>query len=105
MDTSKSSGTAVITGSAQGIGQAIALRLAQDGYDIALFDLHSKQTALEQFAATLTKELGRKAVIVTGDVSKEADVERLLARVVEALGGLDVVSYEFHASIFFCHHG
>jgi len=81
---------AVITGSAQGIGRAIALRLADDGLDVVLNDLPSKVHALEE-VLTLIKEKGRKAIYVIGDVSVQADVQKLIDETVSQLGGIDVM--------------
>jgi NAD(P)-dependent dehydrogenase (short-subunit alcohol dehydrogenase family) len=92
MTTLKSKGVAIVTGSAQGIGQGIALRLAQDGYDLALFDIPPKQSILEDFSGEIGNELGRKVITVVGDVSVEADVEGLVVKTLEVFGGLDVVS-------------
>lgn len=81
----------MITGAASGIGRSIALRLADDGFDVALNDLDSSKGQLE----TLTQEIsqkGRQVVIVLGDVSQETDVKRMVNSVVHDLGGLDVVS-------------
>jgi NAD(P)-dependent dehydrogenase (short-subunit alcohol dehydrogenase family) len=95
---SQSKGVALITGSAQGIGRAIAIRLAQDGFDLALNDLPGKKEVLEDFAAELQQ--GRESegsyhprtCIVTCDVSKEDEVKSMIDTVADTLGSLDVVS-------------
>ncbi len=81
---------AVITGSAQGIGREIALRLADDGIDIALNDIPSKSEALQQLVDEI-KTKGRNAIYVTGDVSSEEDIKSLVNTTVEKLGSVDVV--------------
>ncbi|KAF9254223.1 NAD(P)-binding protein [Marasmius fiardii PR-910] len=94
MSLSKYNGTGIclITGSAQGIGKAIALRLAKDGFNIALNDLPTRQSQLQALENEI-KELGKgtKTVIVTGDVSSEAEVKTMVEKVVETFGGLDVM--------------
>ena len=90
MASTASKGAAIISGAAQGIGRAIALRLAQDGYDIAVNDISLSSAALE----TLTEEIrskGRKAIVVTGDISQEQVVQLLVDKTVEELGELRVV--------------
>ncbi|KAK7453994.1 hypothetical protein VKT23_011505 [Stygiomarasmius scandens] len=81
---------AMITG--QGIGRAIALRLANDGLYVALNDIPSK---LDQLNA-VSEEIkaigpGKKSSVHTGDVSQEKDVKRMIEEVVETYGGLDVM--------------
>jgi len=83
-------GTALITGSAQGIGRAIALRLAKDGFDIALNDLPSKRDELRAVADEIEK-LGRKTLLVPADVTVEEEVEGMVQDVSKNLGGLDVM--------------
>lgn len=78
---------ALITGAAQGLGETIARRLYKDGYSVALNDLPSRSADLD----SLAKELG-SATVVTGDVSNEEDVKAMIAKTVETLGSLDVVS-------------
>ena len=84
-------GIALITGSAQGIGRGTALRLAKDGFDIALNDLPSKYDQLRTVASEI-ENMGRRTHVVPADVTIEDDVKRMVRSVVEKLGGLDVVS-------------
>ncbi|KAG1867102.1 hypothetical protein C8R48DRAFT_772297 [Suillus tomentosus] len=92
-----SKGVALITGSAQGIGRAIAIRLAQDGFDLALNDLPGKKEVLEDFAAELRRggesesSYHPRTCIVTCDVSKEDEVKSMVDTTVDALGSLDVM--------------
>ncbi|KAJ7811401.1 hypothetical protein B0H14DRAFT_3755173 [Mycena olivaceomarginata] len=65
---------ALVTGAAQGIGRAIALRLANDGLDVAVNDLHGKIDSLNAVVEEI-RRLGRRAFAVTSDVSKEDEVK------------------------------
>jgi NAD(P)-dependent dehydrogenase (short-subunit alcohol dehydrogenase family) len=88
---SKSNGVAIVTGSAGGIGKAIVLRLAEDGYDIALSGTSRSHNAMELLADDV-KRMGRNAIVVVADVTVESDVKNLVETTVEKLGGLDIVS-------------
>lgn len=78
----------LVTGAAQGIGRGIALRLAQEGADIALADL--KQDQLEKVAQEI-KQLGRNATFCVTDVSDRAAVFAAVAHTEKILGGFDVM--------------
>lgn len=90
---------ALITGCAQGIGKGIALRLAKDGYNLALNDLPSKKEQL-QAIADIVKQSGTKVAIVCADISKEKEVEGMVAATVSKLGSLDIVSSFFGSQRF-----
>jgi glucose 1-dehydrogenase len=93
---------ALVTGSNQGIGQAIALRLAEEGADLIIDYVTHPDTAEETVQSI--RKLGRRAVAVQGDISKVADTQRMVAESVEALGGLDILvnnaGVERHASFW-----
>ena len=78
---------ALVTGAQQGIGKAAVLALAREGADVAINFLDDSNAA-EQIAGEV-RALGRKAVVVQGDVSKAADVTRFVGEAHAALGGLD----------------
>lgn len=69
--------TAVVTGATRGIGQSIALGLAEAGADIVLIQRDDQQTATREAITAL----GRSAVIYTADLSSKADVQGLAAKV------------------------
>nr|WP_314263033.1 acetoin reductase [uncultured Moellerella sp.] len=78
----------LVTGAAQGIGRAIALRLAKEGADIALVDL--KEDKLGAVAKEV-EALGRKASIFAADVSQRDDVFAAVEHAEKTLGGFDVI--------------
>ncbi|KAF9065222.1 3-oxoacyl-reductase [Rhodocollybia butyracea] len=89
--TSKTlSKSAVVTGSGQGIGKAIALRLARDGFDICVNDLEVNSSMVNNVVAEI-QSLGRKAIPVFADVTRLPQVEAMVEASVEGLGPLDVI--------------
>ena len=79
---------ALITGAAQGLGEALAMRLAGEGCDLVLVDLQAD--AIHACAEKVAAASGRTAVPVAGDVTSEADVEKAFATAVERFGRLDI---------------
>lgn len=81
---------AIVTGAAQGIGRAIALRFAKDGMNVAVCDLPSKQPGLEAVVQDIQAH-GRTAMALHADVAVEKDVSNMVDIVAGKLGGLDVM--------------
>jgi 3-oxoacyl-[acyl-carrier protein] reductase len=81
---------ALVTGSARGIGRAIALKLAEVGADIAVNDIPTAAEPLEAVAGEI-RALGRQALAITADVSMAADVNRLVEAVIGTYGRLDIL--------------
>ncbi len=80
---------ALVTGGNRGIGRAIALQLAGAGADIMINYVGSEQEA-EQTAADCSA-LGVRAFCCYADISREEDVAKLFAEMVEKLGGVDIL--------------
>lgn len=86
----------LVTGGGSGIGQAIAVRFAEYGANVAINYLDDPQAAAEteeqvQDCVRQVRGHGVRDVLVQGDVSDEDDVQRIVAETVEGLGGLDVL--------------
>lgn len=79
---------ALVTGAARGIGASVALRLAQDGHDVAVLDLDENSCA---DTAAAVREAGRRCVGVGADVSDEASVRAAVEKVAAELGGPTVL--------------
>ena len=80
---------ALVTGSNQGIGQAIALRLAEEGADIIIDYVTHPETAAE--TVQMVEKIGRRAVAIQADISKVGDTARMVEESVQALGGVDIL--------------
>ena len=79
---------AIVTGGARGIGREIALLLAREGADIALFDVNAQ--TLEQTTGEL-RQLGRRAEGLVVDVTDGEQVEQGVGKVLDKLGRIDIL--------------
>ena len=77
---------AVVTGGANGIGQAFARRLAEDGVHVAIADLADGKDTVK-----LIEAAGRKALAVDCDVSSEASVAAMAKEVQGKFSQVDIV--------------
>ncbi len=79
---------AVVTGAGQGIGKAIALRLANAGADVAILDLNltSAEAVAEQIEA-----LGRQSIPIPTDVSDSDDVNAAIDKILSEFGRVDIL--------------
>ena len=84
-------GVAIITGAASGIGRAVAIRLARDGFSVSLNDLQTSKEKLDRVVDEISSVNGN-VISIVGDVSKEKDVQNIVDKTVKELGSLNVVS-------------
>ena len=80
---------ALVTGGNQGIGEGIALRLAEEGADLAVAYRKGRDGA--EAVCEQVRKMGRRAVTVQADVANVADAQRVVTDSIAALGGLDIL--------------
>jgi sorbitol-6-phosphate 2-dehydrogenase len=80
---------AIVTGGAQGLGEAISRRLAFEGCTVVIADVN--EAGVQATAAAIAKETGRKVIGVKVDVTQEADVKSLFDHAVHAFSRVDIV--------------
>jgi NAD(P)-dependent dehydrogenase (short-subunit alcohol dehydrogenase family) len=82
---------ALVTGAGQGIGKGIALRLAQEGADVAVNYPYTGVREKAEDTAAQIRAYGRKALVVQADVSNSADVQQMINSTIENFGKLDIL--------------
>ncbi len=90
--------SAIVTGSAVGVGRATALALARRGANVVVNYSRSEAEAKE--TAAEVERLGARALLVRADVSRDAEVRSMVARAVEAFGTLDVLVNNAATTVF-----
>jgi meso-butanediol dehydrogenase/(S,S)-butanediol dehydrogenase/diacetyl reductase len=81
---------AIVTGSSGGIGRGIALRLADDGFDVVVNDIAPKQADIDAVVGEITAK-GKNAIGIAADVSNKEQVQALVSGAVEKFGALNVM--------------
>ncbi|KAJ8073514.1 hypothetical protein PM082_011790 [Marasmius tenuissimus] len=86
--------TALVTGAARGIGRGIALKLAEDGFNVAINDIQSMadtaSSTLDEIKK-VTESKGARASLHLADVTSESQVIEMIEGVVKEHGSLDVM--------------
>ena len=81
---------AVVTGAAGGIGRGIALSLAREGVNVVIADLASAELHAEE-TKKLVEEAGVEAMVVTCDVTNEAEVQAMAKTAIDRFGHVDIL--------------
>ena len=89
MDLELTGKTAIVTGGSRGIGKAIARELAAEGVDVAI--AARGREALDDAAAELGAETGRRIVPIVADTGDDASVKAMVDRAVAELGRVDIL--------------
>ena len=80
--------SAIVTGGAMGIGQAIAFRLAEAGFSVMIADIDQK--AADQTVNQI-KARGGQAQAIRADVTNSADVKKVVQATINTFGSLDIL--------------
>ena len=80
---------ALVTGGSKGLGKAMARGLAQAGADVVISSRHTEE--LEQALPEILKDTGRRGLIVTVDLSRRTEAERLAKTALEQMGRVDIL--------------
>ena len=81
--------TAIVTGGSRGIGKAVALKLAEDGMNLAISFRGNREAA--EGTAKQCEAKGAAVLLVQGDVARSEDCESLVSKTLEAFGRVDIL--------------
>lgn len=82
---------ALVTGGSRGIGEAIAIRLAEEGADVAVNYTSERSRELAEQVKERVESLGRRAIVVRANVGSKAEVEAMFAQVERELGPVEIL--------------
>lgn len=90
----------IITGGDSGIGKAVAIAFAREGADVLISYLSDVEDEDAENTAEYVRAAGRKAILMKGDITKEAQCKAIVAKAVEEFGQIDVLinNAAFHIS-------
>ena len=80
---------AIVTGSARGIGEGIAIRFAEEGAKVAV--IADRKVAEGKAIAKRIKDMGEEAIFIETDVSKEEDVKSMVSKTIDVYGKVDIL--------------
>jgi len=80
----------LISGGAKGIGKAIALELAKNGYDIVINYLTSEVEAFS-LSQSIMEDYKVRCLMIKADISKEDEVDKMVSRIEDEMGGVDIL--------------
>lgn len=81
---------ALVTGAARGIGKEIVMKMAKEGYDVAI-NYRTMNNELENLKAEIENNFSVKCALVQGDVSKFEEAEKMVKETTEQLGKIDIL--------------
>ena len=87
----KTNKVALITGAARGIGNGIAGKLAEDGYDIAMVATRDEEEVAESIAKVIEKAGNNKVIYIKGDISSSESREKIVTTAMKEFGRIDVL--------------
>lgn len=80
---------AIVTGSARGIGKAIALRFAREGACVVVQDL--KEVEANEVVREIREDLGTESIFIKGDISLEGDIKNIVEKTISEFGRIDIL--------------
>ena len=82
---------ALVTGGSRGIGEAVVIRLAEDGADVAINFTSDSSRQKAESVKQRVEALGRRAITVQADVGKKDQVEKMFSQIEQALGPVEIL--------------
>lgn len=98
MELNLANKSALVTGASQGIGKAVAVGLAREGVRIAICS--RRQPLLEEIASQIQDATGSVAIPIAADLTRQAEVKRLVGEVKEQFGRIDILVNCATVSVF-----